>query len=581
MSIKNTLRGYLADTARAFDRSPVEGVLAFVTAVVFSYHIEAGQDMEQAFQFAEGAFLVGAAAWAATLLHALHALTERQRWALTLAGTVVGAAYLLLVPDMDLESESWRGLALVVAAALLLFSAPGWIAEGGEPSLRLRRVNARFVLRAIGIGLYGLALFAGLALALLAIDKLFELDLEHTLYGHEFVWIMLVLVPWVIVGGLDDYVRPLDQQTDVERVVYRLATFLVSPLVALYYLILCVYAIRIAITGELPHNLVSPMVIAAGVLAAIALILFDPRADSATGTRWVRYTALVFLPLAPLGIWALYARVDAYGWTEFRLLRVIVVLTLFGLAVLGSVQVLRRRPISLRVIPFVLGVVLLLSAVGPWGFVAVSRRDQQQRLLNALEKARVNVASAPAPGDTTRRIVAGNAYRDINSTASYLHSHFGEQALAMLPLRARRAAATYALADYYHLGPARTDSVTYMRSGRLAAGVAVPLSNGEVAYRIEVEGNGVKRSWARRDTLFTIVNGDTLRALLAPTIAAGGERRVKMPDLPPALATLTARDQTGRVRGTIIIFDLMARQVRDSTTIVNLQALLLLRSSRE
>jgi hypothetical protein len=75
--------------------------------------------------------------------------------------------------------------------------------------------------------LYAQALFAGLALALVAVDKLFELNLKNTIYAHVFGWLMIGLVPWVVVGGLSDYVAPLERQSEVARVVYRLALYLI------------------------------------------------------------------------------------------------------------------------------------------------------------------------------------------------------------------------------------------------------------------------------------------------------------------------------------------------------------------
>src|SRR5437660_386572 len=86
--------------------------------------------------------------------------------------------------------------------------------------------------------LTALALSDGLALALAAVDNLFELHLHHEIYGHVFVWIMVVLVPWVVVGGIDDYARPLAEESEIARVVYRLVTYLVPLLVAIYFLIL-------------------------------------------------------------------------------------------------------------------------------------------------------------------------------------------------------------------------------------------------------------------------------------------------------------------------------------------------------
>jgi len=575
MTIKTTVRGYLNDAARAFDRAPVEVALAFCAALAISYGIEV-QVGETAVQFTISALLVAAVAWSATLLHAAGTISERQRWVFTFGGVAGGVAY-FLIADLDNNAEMWRALMLLGAGFLLVFAAPSWSKPGVDRNLRLRRVNGRFLLRAIGIGLYGLALFAGLALALVSINNLFELQLKDKIYQHVLTWIMLVLVPWVIVGGLHDYVAPLDQQSDVERAVHRLTHYLVPPLVAIYYLILIAYAIRIAITGELPQNLVSPMVIAAGVLAAIALILFDPDSDTAGGLRWLRFMPAPFVLLAPLGIWALYARVDAYGWTEFRLLRLIVLMALLALALLAVARLIERKRYALPIIPAFLSVVLLASAIGPWSVLSVARRDQQRRLLAALRSARVDPARIPASTDTTRRAVAQRLYAQINSTSAYLASNFGVQALPHESLRRAWRAQPYALAETYHLVSATPDSADRYVSGSLARDVPLKLAGGQTAFRVEyMTARGTPSiTHVRGDTL-VITLGEMLYAPLTPVLAA--LRNQAGPDraAASALPVIQVTDAAGSLRAQLVLFDVSFRRHGGKVEITNLHGLLLL-----
>ncbi|HEX6695095.1 MAG TPA: hypothetical protein VF035_10395, partial [Longimicrobiales bacterium] len=264
MSLITSTRRYLADTGRAFDRAPLECALTVLGAGLLSWALEDNDIGTEVVHVGVALLLAIAAAWSATLLNAMGRITDARRQAVTLAGGVAAMIYLFLSRDFDRGSEMWRAFMLLAGAVLLVFAAPSLTGDASDADLRLRRVNSRFVLRSIGIALYGLALFGGLAVAIAAVDNLFELDLNERLYGHVFIWIMVVLVPWVVIGGLDDYVRPLEEQSDLARMIYRLVSYLVPPLVALYFIILCLYVVRIGITGELPKNLVSPMVIAAG-----------------------------------------------------------------------------------------------------------------------------------------------------------------------------------------------------------------------------------------------------------------------------------------------------------------------------
>ena len=583
MSIATTIRSYLTDAARAFKRAPVEVALALMSAIAFSYAVENSSAVQTALHLAVATGVAACAAWSATLMHGMDGITPRTRWIITLAGGAFAAAYLLLTDDLHYGGEVWRAFMLVGAALLFTFSTPALPPLDAEPNLRLRRVNARVLLRAAGIILYGLALFGGLALALAAIDNLFELELDGEIYGHVWIWIMLVLVPWVIVGGIDEYVRPLDEQSDVARVVHRLVTYLVPLLVAIYFLILYVYVVRIAVTGELPRNLVSPMVIAAGLLSLLSLILFAPDAETHSAGRWLRYTPLAYLPLVPLGFWALITRFQDYGWTEFRMLRMVALLAVFTLAVVMAARVVRKRSFPLRVIPLVLGFALLLPAVGPWSALAVSRRDQQSRLTAALREAKVEPGVMPAPGDTTSRQVSQKLYDRIVSGSSYLSSHFGMSAVRAAVPGYRSGAEYPDLAGYFRLLPLYTDTMPRTWFTNLGAATRTVLQDG-VAYRVMMPNNdpNTPRALLYGDTLHIMAGPDSLKVDVRPAIAMmpGFRERGPRPrreQVPASVDALAVLGRDGTRRGDLIILTMTLTDEKGVRRMAALDAILLVR----
>jgi hypothetical protein len=574
MSLKTTARIYLRDALTAFDRAPAEVALAVLSAVLFSYTLELEGPFQAWVQVAVGLFIAFAFAWTATLLHGMRAIDSRRRWTITVIGALGAVLYITVIKDIDEGSETWRAFMLVSGVVLLVLAAPAWMRSEQSASLRLRRINGRFLLRALAIGLYGLALFGGLALALAAITKLFELKLQSNIYGHVFGWIMLVLVPWVIVGGLESYLEPLDRVSDVARVVHRLASFLVPPLLVLYYGILFVYAFRIVLTGELPKNLVSPMVLAAGLLTALAAVLFDPLPeDQRTGHRILRVAPLLFVPLVPLGLWALVMRIEEYGWTEFRLLRVVGLALLLLLAIFGALQFVRRRPFSLRAIPLLLGGALLLAALGPWSVLAIARRDQQGRLAAALREAEVDVRRPVVAGDTTRRVIPRPLFDRINNTAGYLQSHFGVDAVAAVTgVEASRAPRAWSIADYFKLAPAFLDSLPTVVNGSLAVGAPVRLGE-TVVYRVATPSPQVILQGTDARLMF---GGLVLRADLDTLLVylPGLRRRDQRPL--PAI-TVPVYDATQRKRGDLVVTEAMVVQRRDSVRFDRLDGILILR----
>jgi hypothetical protein len=577
MAIRETLRGYAADTGRAFNRAPLECALSVFSAACMSATMEQHQGSPELVHAVIAAVLIAFIAWGATLLHALGSIRSNTRWIATAAGGAFGIAYLLLTAELEHESEGWRALMIVLGIVLLVLSVPAWKRQPRDASLYLRRINGRVLLRTAGIALYGLALFAGLAVALAAVDNLFELHLRGEIYGHTFFWIMLVLVPWVIVGGLDDYVQPVAEVSEVSRVVHRLAGFLVPPLVAIYFAILCAYALRIAITHELPQNLVSPMVIAAGLLAGLALVVFDPPADASLGRRWLRFTPFVFVPLAPLGLWAILSRVDEYGWTEFRLLRLVVLAALAALAVPSLLFVARRRPLPLPVIPMLLGAALLLGAIGPWSVIATARRSQQHRLAAALESAGID-ASAPFPADSSSRKIAPEVYERVSGSYWYLSSHFGAAAVTDVVPAYTDASQTDGLIARYHLTADRVDGKGEpdYEGGELRPGAQIVTERG-TARRVRVPSRGGPAAgWIVGDSVFTVAGADTLSAGLLPALQALRQADPRGGNASLDATAAPVMDRKGAVRGTLMVLEISRSMQKGVRKITSLDAVMML-----
>jgi hypothetical protein len=569
-------RRYLADAVHAFDHAPVEVTLSVLLAAAFSYALVSdAEPFREWFEIGVIIVLTGAVAFTATLLHALGAWSARTRWLVTAGGAGAAAVFGLLVLDLRWEAEAWRAATLVAAGVLTLLAAPALAGRAGATE-RFRRVTGRLLLRTIAVLIYALALFAGLALALGAVNTLFELDLDARIYFHTFGWVFFVLVPWVIVGGLPDYVRPEGDAGPVAAAVHRISAYLVTPLLAIYFIILYAYAVRIALTGELPKNLVSPLVIAAGLIAGVALVLFDRYSesdDTAGSFRWLRLTAPLFVPLSALGVWALSMRWDQYGWTEFRALRLVLLATLGILAIAAAFGVLRRRSLPTHLLPLTLAIVAVLSAVGPWSVMAVSRRSQQARLAEAMSAAGID-GSATSVRDT---LIENEPYREISETTRYLLAHFGPDALP--PLFARHAEGTERYVDVVYaagLRAARPDLVAARGAhGQLASGAALDVG-GERLYYVRVDrtpsfprgGNPAARDTLseRADSAAAGANADSLVVrvpvaglTLLADLAPISRSLLNVPPgqgmLSPDLAAVVLRDETGRERGELFVIE--------------------------
>ena len=553
-------RRYISDATHAFDHAPVEVTLSVLLAVSFSYAVASeAEPFREWAEFGVIILLSGATAFVATLMHALGAWRTRTRWVVTVAGTTLAALYGALVLDMRFAGEAWRAAALLAGAALIVIAAPALAGREGATQ-RFRRVTGRILMRTLAVLIYAAALYAGLALALGAVNTLFELDLDARIYVHTVAWIFFVLVTWVIVGGVPDYVRSDGDAGPVATAVHRISAFLVTPLLAIYYVILYAYAVRIALTGELPKNLVSPLVIAAGLIAGIALLLFD-RGGRSESFRSLRIAAPLFLPLCALGIWALTMRTGQYGWTEFRALRVVLLLTLGGLALAAAVRAVRRATLPLHVLPLALGAAAVLATVGPWNVIAASRRSQQGRLAEAMHSAGIP-ADAVSVADT---LIANEPYREISETTRYLLSHFGPDALP--PLFAQHVDRSGYHVDVLHeagLRPERPSAAPARPSwAQLAHGAVITLPSGDTLHYVNinlparpVNSDSSDADAVTQDSIEVRlqVGGVMLTADLASVARAIAGAPPGAP-LSPEAARVQVRDAAGVVRGDLFILE--------------------------
>jgi hypothetical protein len=583
-------RRYLTDAALAFERAPVEVALVLCIAISFSFAVEmAGDAVPRWVEMAVTAALMAAAAWTATLLHGLGTFSVRTRWAVTIAGAAIAGAYGGFILNVDRVAEAWRAVMLIGAAALWLAALPAfgrWPGLLGDAAARnaavdrMRTVTGRILLRVLGALLYGTALFAGLALALGAINTLFELNMEGSIYAHVFGWIFFVLAPWIVIGGLEEYLRPADVRPEVMSVVHRMTAFLVPPLLVLYFAILYAYAIRIAITGEVPRNLVSPMVLAAGALAVLALLLFDPRPGESATARTLRAAPPLFIPLAALGVWALWTRLDQYGLTELRLLRLVALATLGLMAAAATVQLLRRQRLVLYVAPLVLAAALLGSAlVVP----ALARASQQARLARALSSAGIDSHAAPArPAglapirpDSAHRLVASASYDQINSITRYLVEHFGEQALPpAVAMTITQRSDIYDVSALLGLQRAVDDEAGPRFIGGYLPGPAEIALGDVVAHRVSA---GPRRGAPDPDPttlrliegsyILTVrIGGVMMQADISPVIMAH-DAAPRRAELPSDHARSALRDADGVERGTLLILEINA-EISDAGVVV-------------
>jgi hypothetical protein len=406
----------------AATRFPLVLLAAAVAAIAAFFAVDDGSHEELI-------RLIFSAALGLPLLFALAVTAERRRWSRA-RGLAVGAVAIALLVLLHLVSRGWpdpqtvtRYVQLAVAFHLLVAVLPFL----GVGTLRgFWQFNRILFLRFLLAALYTGVLFAGLAIALLALDNLFGVDVDGIAYLRLFVLLAFVFHPWFFLAGVPRDVAALDELTTYPVGIKVFAQFVLVPLVSVYLLILSAYLVRVLITRTWPSGWIGWLVSSVAAAGTLALLLVHPVRDRPEA-RWVdaysRWFYVGLLPSILMLFMAIGLRLGQYGFTERRYFLLVLAVWLAATAVYYAVTASR----NIRIIPATLAAIALLTFAGPWSAYAVSRRSQATRLETLLAR---NGALVDGSLRTVGDDVAFEDAREISAAVRYLVRNHGVASLA-------------------------------------------------------------------------------------------------------------------------------------------------------
>lgn len=301
-----------------------------------------------------------------------------------LAGTL--AALWRALPDaraLDHQVFTWPYALTLLAATLVPFVAAG---------RQLSRFVRRFFEETTTWGLLWLCALGALGVIALALHELFDLRVERPGADAAIVVTGGFVLVYVDRMLADD--RAAGRMPELWR---RLATAIGAPFVSVMLAILALYELAAVTRGELPRNLLSPLIIAAGFVGFVSTLIIAsvvgdappaaplvPAIQHGWTRRWtVRLTRafpLVLCALLPMACWALWRRVDAHGLTPFRVARGHGLACLAVLSLAGAVRWFRGRPPLAWEVPAAILLFALAAAFGPLSVTRLSLASQARAL---------------------------------------------------------------------------------------------------------------------------------------------------------------------------------------------------------
>ncbi len=361
------------------------------------------------------------------LLLAASLIAERHGWrkstavVIQVVCVVVLGAYALSVPsnlpsapDLHLERFFILGLTLCLLLATAPYAATRQVNGFWQ-------YNKSLIQRIFVAGVFSLALYAGLSIALASIDQLFGVDIPGKRYGELGLFILGVFATWFFLADVPRDLPALENRMDYPKALRIFGQFILVPMLLVYFVILYAYVAKIAIEWSWPKGMVSMTIFGFAFIGITAYLLLYPLRDKPEH-KWitvaVRWFWLAMIPMVVVLQLAIWRRISEYGITENRYLAFV----LGGWLAAMAVYFLASKTKNIKVIPATLCVLGLLVSFGPWGAFGVSEQSQVNRLENLLTEN--GILTDGKVQKTKSRISADDAAQ-ISSIIRYLYGTHG------------------------------------------------------------------------------------------------------------------------------------------------------------
>jgi hypothetical protein len=375
--------------------------------------------------------IVLGAALGVPLLTALALCAEKRKWSpglstgIQLLGVLMLVGYSFTVPtNLPQEPAShFIRFALLAAGLVLLVMIAPYLKRGEVNGFW--QYNKTLYFRLFVAVVFSVVLFAGLAIALAALDNLFGVSVPDRRYGELWVLVAGLFAPWFFLSGIPEDLDGLDKIEEYPKGLKIFSQYILMSLVVVYLVILYAYLIKILLQWSWPKGWVSSLILGFSATAIISLLLMHPIRDR-SGNAWIqaagKWLYIVIIPLIVVLFLAVTERIGDYGITESRYAGI-------ALGIWLSAQVLYFLFSKSKSIKFTIGslcLLVFLVSLGPWGILGLSENSQVGRLRNLLLKNGILVGGKiqKEHGSVSREDA-----QDINSIIKYLEDIHGYDAI--------------------------------------------------------------------------------------------------------------------------------------------------------
>lgn len=328
-------------------------------------------------------------------------------------GSIVIAFVFSFKKDIT-EVEMQQFLVLNIALHLLV-SFAGFLPKKYNQD-EFWEFNKRLFLRILTGGLYSVVLYLGLAIAITAVEKLFNVEIVDKIYGYLFFTIAGIFNTIFFLNGVpetNNNENPL--KLSYPNGLKNFTQYVLMPLISLYLIILICYETKILITFSLPVGWVSYLVLIFAVFGILSFLLVHPIATE-KGNLWMRtfnhWFYYLLVPLLGLLFWAILYRIHLYGFTHERYY---VLLLSVWLTIVVAYFIIAKEP-KIKFIPISLFLTALFSIIGPQSANSISKNSQLSRFETYMQK-------------TEKVKLTFEQEQDLSSIVDFLEKNYGIEVL--------------------------------------------------------------------------------------------------------------------------------------------------------
>ncbi|WP_394775913.1 DUF4153 domain-containing protein [Flavobacterium sp.] len=272
--------------------------------------------------------------------------------------------------------------------------------------------NKQLFLRILTAGLYSVVLYSGLALAILAVDKLFKVEFYDHIYLHVFFVIAGIFNTIFFLNGVPETNNSEDPLVlNYPKGLKNFTQYVLLPLISLYLVILICYEAKILVTLSLPVGWVSYLVLVFAIFGILSFLLVHPIAAE-TNNLWMRtfnrWFYFLLIPLLGLLFWAILYRINLYGFTHERYY---VLLLSIWLSIVVAYFLIQKQP-KIKFIPISMCLAGLFSIVGPQSANSISKISQLSRFETFMQ-------------NTNHKKLSFKEEQDLSSIVSFLENNYG------------------------------------------------------------------------------------------------------------------------------------------------------------